>query len=88
MIAAAESDVPEMKVIKAGSMPPPPAFSGEDFASAGDDVAGEPAATGADSNVIAETVPAEHAAPPGTPVADALAPILALTEEERLALFS
>jgi hypothetical protein len=85
-IAAVETDVPEVKVIKAGSMPPPPAFSGEDFASAGDDV--DPAATGADSNVIAADVPPEHAAPPGTPVADALAQILALSDEERLALFS
>lgn len=87
-MAAAESDVPEVKVIKAGSMPAPPAFSGEDFASAGDYGPAEPAATGADSNVIAATVPPEHAAPPGTPVADALAQILALSDEERLALFS
>jgi hypothetical protein len=84
-MAAAESDVPEVKVIKAGSMPAPPAFAGEDFAVPPAPLLPNPAA---DSNVIAATVPPEHAAPPGTPVADALAQILALSDEERLALFS
>lgn len=86
-IAAADSDVAEIKVIKAGSMPAPPAFSGEDFTSEAAATV-EQAAPGADSNVIADTVPPEHAAPPGTPVADALAQILALSDDERLALFS
>ena len=78
----------EVKVIKAGSRPPPPHFSGEDFAGAAAEPAPKPRNSAADLNVIAETVPPEHAAPPGTPVADALGHILALSEEERLALFS
>jgi hypothetical protein len=91
-IAAAEHDMPEVKVIKAGSRPPPPHFAGEDFAGAGAPVPEPPAETAKDpateSNVIADNVPPEHAAPPGTPVADALGHILALSDEERLALFS
>jgi hypothetical protein len=86
-VAAAESDMPEVRVIKAGSRPPPPHFAGEDFAGPAEPAPKlpNPAAL---SNVIAETVPPEHAAPPGTPVADALAHIVALSDEERLALFS
>jgi hypothetical protein len=98
-IAAAASDMPEVKVIKAGSVPPPPSFAGEDFADDAAAESGETAASpagaaretpelGAASNVIADPVPPDHAAPPGTPVADALASLLALSEEERLALFS
>jgi hypothetical protein len=97
-IAAAESDLPVIKVIKAGQMPPPARFAGDDFgtaepaAAAAAPAAPSEAAEAADShvssNVIADDVPAEHAAPVGTPVADALAAILALSEEERLALFS
>ena len=99
-IAAAESDLPVMKVIKAGKMPPPARFAGDDFAAApaeaahasapvtASEAAIEAMDPAAGSNVIAADVPAEHAAPPGTPVADALAAILALSEEERLALFS
>jgi hypothetical protein len=95
-VAAAQSDMPEMKVIKAGSRPPPPHFEGEDFADeavAAAVVIAEPAPEAAkdpaaESNVIADSVPQEHAAPPGTPVADALGHILALSEDERLALFS
>jgi hypothetical protein len=98
-IAAAESDLPVMKVIKAGQMPPPARFAGDDFAAeepAGaepaPDAASEPVVEATDlavsSNVIAAEVPAEHAAPPGTAVAEALAAILALSEDERLALFS
>lgn len=92
-IASAENDMPEVKVIKAGQMPPPPPFAGEDFAiDASDPTTADPKAAATDpameSNVIADTVPPEHAAPPGTPVADAMASILALSEEERLALFS
>lgn len=106
-LAAAESNLPVMKVIKAGQMPPPARFAGDDFASEEPvaDVAAtpapdaavasetaaadrEPADMAAASNVIGGDVPAEHAAPLGTPVADALAAILALSEEERLALFS
>jgi hypothetical protein len=110
-MAAAESNLPVMKVIKAGQMPPPARFAGDDFTAA-EPVTAEPvadaasAAVAADaetapeaaphrpadmaaaSNVIAHDVPAEHASPPGTPVADALAAILALSEDERLALFS
>jgi hypothetical protein len=84
--------MPEVKVIKAGSRPPPPHFAGEDFAGAVAAVPEPQAETAKDpateSNVIADYVPPEHAAPPGTPVADALGHILALSEEERLALFS
>ena len=116
-IAAAEGNLPVMKVIKAGQMPPPARFAGDDFAAAEpaadepvdaasapaagatgvpaaaaattpDAAHGEPPDIAAASNVIADDVPAEHAAPPGTPVADALAAILALSEDERLALFS
>jgi hypothetical protein len=92
-VAAVESDMPQMKVIKAGSMPPPAHFAGEDFtrgaeAAPSPEVVSASADPAAQSNVIADTVPAEHAAPPGTPVADALAQILALSDEERLALFS
>lgn len=98
-IAAAESNLPVMKVIKAGQMPPPARFAGDDFtaaepmaaapaADAADAAHHEPADMAAASNVIAHDVPAEHASPPGTPVADALAAILALSEDERLALFS
>ena len=86
-MAAAETDVPEVKVIKAGSMPAPPQFAGEDFAGAVPPAPKLPNPA-AESNVIADTVPPEHAAPPGTPVADALAHIVALSDEERLALFS
>jgi len=86
-IAAAERDMPQVKVIKAGSGPQPAHFAGEDFTGpiAPAPKLPNPAAA---SNVIAANVPAEHAAPPGTPVADALAQIVALSEEERLALFS
>jgi hypothetical protein len=86
-VAAAQSDMPEMKVIKAGSRPPPPHFEGEDFAGPADPAPKLPNPA-AYSNVIADSVPPEHAAPPGTPVADALGHILALSDEERLALFS
>jgi len=87
-IAAAERDMPQVKVIKAGSGPQPSHYSGEDFTGAeavADAAAPEPAPP---ANVMAEIVPPEHTAPPGTPVADALAQIVALSEEERLALFS
>ena len=87
-VAAAQSDMPEMKVIKAGSRPPPPHFEGEDFAGGPVEPAPKLPNPAAESNVIADTVPREHAAPPGTPVADALGHILALSDEERLALFS
>ena len=86
-VAAAQSDMPEMRVIKAGSRPPPAHFAGEDFAGPATPAPRLPNPA-AYSNVIADTVPPEHAAPPGTPVADALAHILALSEEERLALIS
>jgi hypothetical protein len=104
-MAAAEGEMPEVKVIKAGSMPPAARFAGEDFGTAGNaaETVTEPtsqdvprplveAADAVDfataSNAIADTVPVEHAAPPGTPVADALAALLALSDDERLALFS
>ncbi|MGN6572625.1 MAG: hypothetical protein ACTHLO_14550 [Pseudolabrys sp.] len=96
--AAAQTDMPDVSGITAGSRPPPPHFEGEDFAgetivTVDAAVVVEPAPAAekdpaTESNVIADTVPQEHAAPPGTPVADALGHILALSEEERLALFS
>ena len=91
-VAAAQGDLPEVKVIKAGSRPPPPHFAGEDFA--GD--AAVPAAphagtahdTAAGPDVVAGSGPAERATPAVPPDADALAHLLALSEDERLALFS
>src|SRR5690242_341466 len=77
-IADAERDMPQVKVIKAGSGPQPPQFSGEDFTGPAEPAPKLPNPA-ADSNVIAETVPSEHAAPPGTPVAAALAQIVALS---------
>lgn len=61
--AAQEPEQPAITVYKAGTIPPPRPFAGEDFAQA------ERAAT-------------------APPPADPLAPILALSEEERLALFT
>lgn len=108
-IAAAESELPAMKVIKAGQMPSPARFAGDDFAAeepvlpsadeanpvaANEVVAASAEVPGAHAdhthldsapNVIADDGPA---AAPATAVADALAALMALSEEERLALFS
>lgn len=61
--AAEEPEAPTITVLKAGTIPPPTPFAGEDFSRA------EPA----------ENTP---------PAPDPLAPIMALSEEERLALFT
>jgi len=116
-MAAAESDLPVMRVIKAGQMPPPARFAGDDFRTGGpvpeaaaetsdeDDAgpdesaaavpviavaepASEPVGVPAPLDDITDAVPAARAASPAAPVTDALAAILALSEEERLALFS
>ena len=60
-----------VRVIKAGSMPPPPVFEGEDFS-----------ATNAE--IEESSADLESAAPEEDP----LGPLMALSEEERLALFS
>jgi hypothetical protein len=62
-LAAEQAERPSGTVLKAGTIPPPSPFAGEDFSSAGPPV-----------NARRK--------------AEALAPILALTEEERLALFT
>ena len=116
-IAAAESDLPVMKVIKAGQMPPPARFAGDDFAAA-DEPAAAPAppedpalpaevvvaemhvtetivaetpfaeAEASAADDITDEAPDEETAPPGMLAGDALAALLALSDEERLALFS
>jgi hypothetical protein len=62
-LAAEQAEKPSGTVYKAGTIPPPSPFAGEDFSSAGPPV-----------NARRK--------------AEALAPIMALTEEERLALFT
>jgi hypothetical protein len=62
-LAAEQAEKPSGTVLKAGTIPPPSPFAGEDFSSAGPPV-----------NARRK--------------AEALAPIMALTEEERLALFT
>lgn len=64
--AADEPAAPKVTVFKAGTIPPPEPFAGEDFA---------------------QSPPAQQAAQ-AAPPADPLAPIMALSEEERLALFT
>lgn len=97
-IAAAESDLPVMKVIKAGRMPPPARFAGADFAAEpaeaaapapppASENASETPETPAATDALADEAPPEHATP-GMLAGDALAALLALSEEERLALFS
>lgn len=63
VLAAEQAEKPSGTVLKAGTIPPPSPFAGEDFSSAGPPV-----------NARRK--------------AEALAPIMALTEEERLALFT
>jgi len=97
-IAAAESDMPEVTVIKAGRMPPPARFAGEDFRSAESqadtaDATGEPETSVSETvdqaaAVAADAAPPARTTPPGAQAADALAALLALSDDERLALFS
>jgi hypothetical protein len=80
-IAAAESTPEEepIKVLKAGTIPPPPPFAGDDF-------------TGRDGGAPGSQD--QHPAPPDEHIAqsgtgnDLMLQIMALSEEERLALFS
>jgi len=65
VLAAAEPDEEPVKVLKAGTIPPPPPFAGEDFAS---------------DDLQSDAPPAERD--------DPMRPIMALSEEERLALFT
>lgn len=89
-LAAAEPEDEPVKVIKAGSMPPPPVFEGEDFsaadvisAGAGDEIqSAEP-----DVAETAEELDLANAPAPASDE-DPLGPLMALSEEERLALFS
>jgi len=74
-IAAAQEEEP-VKIIKAGSIPPPPPFAGEDLAGV---------AQPADEAVVQREM---HAMPPSDLGRDVLRQIEALSEEERLALFS
>jgi hypothetical protein len=72
---AGAAEEPELRVFKAGSIPPPVRFAGFDFSS------DEPA----------EAAPARSEMPAASRspyLPDPLAPILALSEEERLALFA
>jgi hypothetical protein len=73
-IAAARDEMVDVKVVKAGAMPPPAPFAGDDFASA----------SSCESESGAATAPQTGAAAAD----DALATLLALSEDERLALFS
>jgi hypothetical protein len=85
-LAAAEPEEETVRVIKAGSMPPPPVFEGEDFSAGSQDLSfAEPALEDAQDELEGE----ETVAPsPAIPEEDPLAPLMALSEEERLALFS
>jgi hypothetical protein len=79
-IAAADTEDEAIKVIKAGTIPPPPPFAGEDFA-----------ASNLQVDALAEDERAaqhEHGVPLSGTGADPMLQILALSEEERLALFS
>jgi hypothetical protein len=82
-LAGAHAEDEPIKVIKAGSMPPPPVFEGEDFSAdaEADELVAEPETAGVDELQIG-------GAPSPASEEDPLAPLLALSEEERLALFS
>jgi hypothetical protein len=80
---AAEPEDEPIKVLKAGSIPPAPPFTGDDF-SIRDDTPAQTTAGRASDEI--ETFAA--AAPVTEPAEDPFAPIMALSEEERLALFS
>ena len=69
--ASAQPEEEPVRVIKAGSMPPPPVFEGEHFSAA-------------EAEIEESAADLESAAPEEDP----LGPLMALSEEERLALFS
>jgi hypothetical protein len=84
-LAAAEAEDEAVKVIKADHMPPAPVFAGDDFAT------GEPADFSAGETEVAESAVDLESPIPPAPLQtedDALASLMALSEEERLALFS
>jgi hypothetical protein len=106
-LAEAEPEAEPIKVLKAGSIPPPPPFAGEDFSSGisgGELDEAEPAAMAASPFVRNDPPGIESAGAtmshdldePQAAVAirapvsedDPLAPIMSLSEEERLALFT
>ncbi len=79
-IAAADAEDEPIKVIKAGTIPPPPPFAGEDFADSNLDV-----------QALAEDERAaqhDHAIPQSGIATDPMLQLMALSEEERLALFT
>jgi hypothetical protein len=80
---ADETGEEPIKVLKAGSIPPPPPFTGDDF-SFGDDTPAQTAAERASDGIEI----AIAGVPMSDSAEDAFAPIMALSEEERLALFS
>jgi hypothetical protein len=78
-VLAGAAEEPELRVFKAGSIPPPVRFAGFDFASDAPDA--EPT----DAAPARSATPASSRSPD---LPDPLAPILALSDEERLALFA
>ena len=80
---AAEPEDEPIKVLKAGSIPPPPPFTGDDF-SYREDTQAQTTLEPARDEIEVRTA----MAPVSEPAEDPFAPIMALSEEERLALFS
>lgn len=80
-LARAEAEEESVRVFKAGEIPPPSPFTGDDFSSGEGDEA-----ESADSTEDADDPPAASVA--GDSAEDLLAPVMALNEEERLALFT
>lgn len=89
-LAAAQPEDEPIKVIKAGSMPPPPVFAGEDFSACGDVSTGAGDEFSSDEAETAESTADLQIANAPAPASDEdpLGPLMALSEEERLALFS
>jgi hypothetical protein len=85
-LAKVEPDEEPVRVFKAGEIPPPAPFTGDDFAS--DD--GDLKVQELDSAVVDtdDEPPQATSAAVFDAVDDALAPVMALSEEERLALFT
>ena len=91
-LAAANPEDEPVKVIRAGSMPPPPVFEGEDFSAGGDFSSAAPRASLSSDEPKAgdspERLQIANAPSPAALEEDPLGPLMALSEEERLALFS
>jgi hypothetical protein len=79
-LAAAPTEEEPIKVIKAGTIPPPPPFTGENFAASDFDIHAP-----AEDDRAAQD---RHAMRPSGTGYDPILQIMALSEEERLALFS